>query len=242
VLVSALMVRTIARLMKLPGPRVLALVLLSALSMIPSWPSVAAPLSVQCRSQRPQAFLMRSSYVKHGVLDGAAHLKAVHYRVEKYGTVEGAPREGRSTAASMALQSSFFGHPVRLNRRIVPALQCVEQRIEQRCSKPKDAYYPKNVGGLRETNTIRGGEISNHLFGIAIDIDPNRNACCHCVGNWKKDPKCAKQSQSPFDHSELTHCWVDAFEHFGFYWLGRDTLEDTMHFEFLGNPDRIIVR
>jgi hypothetical protein len=27
----------------------------------------------------------------------------------------------------------------------------------------------------------------------------------------------------------------------GFYWLGRDPqLRDTMHFEFLGNPDRIV--
>ena len=34
-------------------------------------------------------------------------------------------------------------------------------------------------------------------------------------------------------------CWVKAFERFGFYWLGRDELEDTMHFEFLGDPAKI---
>jgi hypothetical protein len=33
---------------------------------------------------------------------------------------------------------------------------------------------------------------------------------------------------------------VDTFERFGFYWLGNDVLEDTMHFEFLGDPDKII--
>jgi hypothetical protein len=183
---------------------------------------------------------MRSSYIKNGMLDASAHAKAVNYRVSKYGGVEGAQGKGQPTAASLAVQTTFFGRPVRLHRRIVPALQCVEQRIEQRCKAPEDAYSPKNIGGLRETNTIRGGEISNHLFGIAIDIDPNRNACCHCVANWKKDPKCTKQAKSPFDHAELTHCWVDAFDHYGFYWLGRDTLEDTMHFEFLGNPERIL--
>jgi hypothetical protein len=33
---------------------------------------------------------------------------------------------------------------------------------------------------------------------------------------------------------------VQAFERFGFYWLGHDALQDTMHFEFLGDPDRIL--
>jgi hypothetical protein len=220
--------------------RSLILILFPALGLVLAWPGIAAPSSGRCRPQRPQSFLMRTSYIKCGAIDGTAHVKAVNYRVEKYGSVEGAQRQGHPTAASMAVQTTFFGRPVRLHKKIVPALQCVEQRIEQRCTKPQDAYYPKNIGGLRDSNTIRGGELSNHLFGIAIDIDPNRNACCHCVANWQKDPKCAKPSKSPFDHSELTHCWVDAFEHYGFYWLGRDTLEDTMHFEFLGKPERIV--
>ena len=28
---------------------------------------------------------------------------------------------------------------------------------------------------------------------------------------------------------------------YGFYWLGHDALEDTMHFEFLGDPEQILV-
>ena len=39
---------------------------------------------------------------------------------------------------------------------------------------------------------------------------------------------------------EMPECWVHAFERFGFYWLGHDVLRDTMHFEFLGDPDRIV--
>ena len=38
----------------------------------------------------------------------------------------------------------------------------------------------------------------------------------------------------------MPECWVHAFERFGFYWLGHDVLQDTMHFEFLGDPDRIV--
>jgi hypothetical protein len=192
--------------------------------------------------QRPQAFLERTNYVRKGAIVGDAHIKAIRYRVANYGFINGMGQEGinRTSSESMATRTEFFGHAIRVNRRIVPALQCVEERIEHQCTKPKDAYYPKNIGGMRVSNTIRGGEISNHLFGIAIDIDPDRNPCCHCVGDWKKDPKCAKAVKSPFERAALTHCWVDAFDNFGFYWLGRDTLEDTMHFEFLGDPKRIL--
>jgi len=240
VLESATVPRAIARLMISRWFRVLAVLGLAALVNVLTWPSAAASLRHRCHPQRPQRFLMRSSYIKNGMLDAAAHAKAVNYRVSRYGGVEGAPSKKLPTAASMSVLTSFFGHSVRVHRHIAPALQCVQQRIEQRCTAPKDAYSPKSIGGLRETNTIRGGELSNHLFGIAIDIDPHRNACCHCVASWKKDPKCARRAKTPFDHAELTECWVEAFDHYGFYWLGRDALEDTMHFEFLGNPERIL--
>jgi hypothetical protein len=220
----------------------LAVALSSVFLLVLSFPTLAASSHRRCRSQRPLTFLQRSSYVKNGAIVGDAHLKAIRYRVVHYGSIAdmGQQRINPVTAASMATQTEFFGHSVRMHRSVVPALQCVQERIERRCSMPQDAYHPKAIGGLRTSNTIRGGEISNHLFGIAIDIDPERNPCCHCVGEWKRDPKCAKAVKSPFERTALPHCWVDAFEHFGFYWLGRDTLEDTMHFEFLGNPQRIL--
>ena len=225
----------------LSKPLSLMAVILTLL-LVGSLPCFAASSRHQCRSQRPQVFLQRSSYVRNGAIVGDAHLKAIRYRVATYGSIAGMGQERINpvTAASMATETEFFGHSVRVHRRIVPALQCVQDRIEHRCTKPRDAYYPRAIGGMRMSNTIRGGEISNHLFGIAIDIDPDRNPCCHCVGEWKRDPKCAKAVKSPFERAALTHCWVDAFEHYGFYWLGRDTLEDTMHFEFLGDPRRIL--
>jgi len=80
--------------------------------------------------------------------------------------------------------------------------------------------------------------VSNHLFGIAIDIDPDRNPCCGCVEPWPSHPACKAAKKDPYEMSELPRCWVQAFERYGFYWLGRDQLHDTMHFEFLGDPDR----
>jgi hypothetical protein len=38
----------------------------------------------------------------------------------------------------------------------------------------------------------------------------------------------------------MPECWVHSFERYGFYWLGHDVLRDTMHYEFLGDPDRIV--
>ena len=50
-----------------------------------------------------------------------------------------------------------------------------------------------------------------------------------------------RRSTRQFERTELPRCWIDTFERYGFYWLGRDPqLRDTMHFEFLGNPERII--
>ena len=193
-----------------------------------------------CHPQLPQRFLERKSYVRGGVLDAVAHRRAVAYRVEKYGNVEGSGVTGGdgSMAASHAKGTTFFGHPLSVHERIVPALRCAERKLETTCTGKVSRYEPRQVGGFRFANTIRGGEISNHLFGIAVDLDPEENPCCHCVDKWKTNPRCKLQG-SAYERAKVTRCWVKTFEHYGFYWLGDDTLEDTMHFEFLGRPERI---
>jgi hypothetical protein len=89
-------------------------------------------------------------------------------------------------------------------------------------------------------NTYRGGEVTNHIYGIAIDIDSAINTCCGCVKPWNEAPACKRPSKSEYDRMAMPECWVHAFERYGFYWLGHDVLRDTMHFEFLGDPDRIV--
>src|SRR5450432_131372 len=42
-----------------------------------------------CPEQKPQKFLIRSNFVKHGSLNEAAHERAVRYRAEQYGNVVG---------------------------------------------------------------------------------------------------------------------------------------------------------
>ena len=41
----------------------------------------------------------------------------------------------------------------------------------------------------------------------------------------------------PYQRMILPWCWVEVFEKYGFYWLGRDKLQDTMHYDFLGDPE-----
>lgn len=219
----------------------LALLCTVAVGLLSLFPSVTAEAKGRgCRPQKPQRFLMRSAYVLRGMLSPKEHDRAVRYRVKEYGSIPGiAATEGNpERVADHVKQTSFFGLPITMHEKVVPALGCVEQRIRQKCNGPASRYEPRSIGGLRQSNTIRQGELSNHLFGIAIDLDPNQNPCCHCVKKWQENPRCAKPSKSPFDRADVTKCWVDAFNDYGFYWLGFDSLEDTMHFEFLGDPNK----
>lgn len=193
-----------------------------------------------CPTQKPQAFLIRSNFVKHGSLNPAAHEQALRYRAEQYGNVEGLglERYNKQRAYASAVGVHFMGLPLQVHKKVAPALRCVERYIERTCTGAKERYTPRAVGGFRQANTYRGGEVSNHLFGIAIDIDPDRNPCCGCVAPWRDHPACRSPAESVYERTALPRCWIDGFERFGFYWLGRDPeLHDTMHFEFLGNPE-----
>jgi hypothetical protein len=50
---------------------------------------------------------------------------------------------------------------------------------------------------------------------------------------------CKKKVASVYERMAMPKGWVETFEKYGFYWLGHDVLQDTMHFEFLGDPDQI---
>lgn len=132
----------------------------------------------------------------------------------------------------------FFGLYVLLHQSVHGPLACVEKAIRARCT---DDYRPKAASGWRTQNSYRGAEISNHVFGTAIDLDPTENTCCGCVGKWASAPGCEgwTKESGPGPH-EVPQCWVDAFEAHGFYWLGYDEqLRDTMHFEFLARPGTV---
>lgn len=231
------------------GVVVFALSAVLALGAVP--PTAVAqeldPTVPACNEQEPFEFMVRENYVRRsGISEEEAalrrerHEQHVRYRTENYGYVEGfGEREWNdSTPADNASYIEFMGERVRLNERIHPALRCVEQAIIEHCADVP--YQPSRLSGLRTRNTFRGYEVSNHMYGIAIDIDPSHNTCCGCVGEWAEHPLCRREVESIFERMIMPECWVHQFERFGFYWLGHDELQDTMHFEFLSDPNRIL--
>ncbi len=214
-------------------------------SNLPS-PSVPLPEhSSRCNEQEPQPFLIKAHFDSHVANHGGRREwvqildRAVRYRTEQYGYVEGYGDKAWNdrTPADEARAVTFFGVPVMIHRRIAGALACVESAIRARCAE--HPYQPTVLSGHRKRNTYVNGEISNHVYGIALDVDPTRNPCCKCIGSWRESARC-QNDKTQYERMDMPRCWVGEFERFGFYWLGHDRIEDTMHFEFLGDPNRIL--
>jgi hypothetical protein len=188
-----------------------------------------------CNDQAPQDFLVRGNFLK---VPGG-NQRAIQYRTDTYGFFPGfgRPGPGARPVGESVVDTTFMGLPVRMNRKVVPALACVEAEIRAVCAD--HPYTAHALAGIRAKNTYRGGEVTNHIYGIAIDVDPILNTCCGCVKPWNDAPRCHRPAKTEYDRMEMPECWVHAFERFGFYWLGHDVLQDTMHYEFLGDPDRI---
>jgi hypothetical protein len=218
------------------------------LSSVPTHPGVASnsvtATNGPCREQPPQEFLVRAHINRapksRAELEEQRRLRreSIAYRTKHYGYVKGfgSPDDNAASPRALSEPTTFFDRPVVLNRRIIPALKCVEERLKTDCSRTP--YSPTILSGLRRKNTYFDGEVSNHVYGIAIDVDPEKNPCCKCVSPWNTSERCQGQ-RTAWERMSMPRCWVEVFERFGFYWLGHDVLEDTMHFEFLGDPDRI---
>ncbi len=206
-------------------------------------PAPPARTGPRCREQTAQEFLLRKGQIaKIGApaseqrLIEAARKRSVDYRTRQYGRFPGfgSRRDNPRPPSAYAKRTTFMGLPLVLHEKIVPALGCVESALLRDCaSKP---YKPRQVSGLRFENTFKDYEVSNHVYGIALDIDSRDNPCCGCVGAWNQHPACRKKVASVYERMAMPQCWVEVFERYGFYWLGHDELEDTMHFEFLGDP------
>lgn len=209
------------------------------------WPD-PADSAPACNEQRPIDYLVRGNFLAKGRLSADElrrrrenHERAIEFRTKAYGYFApfGRPEWNPRAPLEQARTIRLFGLRVRVHEKVVPALRCAEREIASACGGTP--YQPRRLSGIRDRNTYRGGEVSNHVYGIALDIDPNDNTCCGCVPPWNEHPLCRREVTSIYERMVMPECWVRSFEKFGFYWLGHDVLQDTMHFEFLGDPDRI---
>jgi hypothetical protein len=197
----------------------------------------ASPSASACNVQSPQEFLVRQNFLREGA-DGMK--RAIQYRTDTYGYFKGFGHAAADAKppSHYAVDTTFMGLPIKMHGKVVPALKCVEEEIKASCAD--HPYQAHALAGIRFRNTYRGSEVTNHVYGIAIDIDPAINTCCGCVPPWNDAPACRRAAKTEYDRMAMPECWVHAFERYGFYWLGHDVLRDTMHFEFLGDPDRIL--
>ncbi len=201
--------------------------------------------TVACHEQGVQPFLVRGNWFPKTtegdkVKEGRKLLEeAIKYRTERYGYFEGFgnPKGNPHPPKHYAKSTTFMGMSVQVHEKIVPALQCVEAALK--ATSAGGEYKPRAMGGIRFKNTYRGVEVSNHVYGIAIDIEPDRNTCCGCVAPWNEHPLCKQKDKTVWQRMAMPRSWVETFEKYGFYWLGHDVLQDTMHFEFLGDPDKV---
>jgi hypothetical protein len=201
---------------------------------------------LKCKEQSAQSFLVRGNWFPKtndpDKVKAARKLleDAIKYRTEKYGYFEGFGSKNANPhpPKHYAKAVSFMGMSTQVHEKIIPALKCVEAALK--ANGGANEYKPHAMGGMRFHNTYKGVEVSNHVYGIAVDIEPDRNTCCGCVKPWNEHPLCQDKSKTVWQRMVMPKSWVDTFEKYGFYWLGHDVLQDTMHFEFLGDPDKIV--
>jgi hypothetical protein len=113
------------------------------------------------------------------------------------------------------------GWPARVHRAAAPAFRQVAERlrsVDYKIVEPVESYNWRVVEGHRV--------LSNHAFGIAVDINPSTNPncgvtrSCHCLNDLITD--------MPAD-------FVQAFKDAGFDWGGDwSDHPDPMHFEWAG--------
>jgi hypothetical protein len=120
------------------------------------------------------------------------------------------------------VRTSFLGLPVRVHRKITPALERVAKRLT--AARERDAslrpFLRRLSGGFAERTIAGTDRPSAHAFGIAIDLDTSMSD----YWRWQKGPHRWR--------NRIPQAIVDAFEAEGFIWGGRWYHYDTMHFEY----------
>ncbi len=129
--------------------------------------------------------------------------------------------------SSMVMVDPFLGHKVQIHKNLEASLRRIHNRW---VALGGAAYYEvRSVGGYRAHD---GGDISNHSYGIALDINPDENP--HCPDGTDRWPICNWQNILITDMDEVPPGKPPLYQLFideGWGWGGTwNTSKDPMHF------------
>lgn len=114
-------------------------------------------------------------------------------------------------------QYDFFGQTVTVNQKIVPFLDNVQNEIKL----ANTGYTFDRIDGFNNRWKAGGGGRSLHSWGIALDINPQRNP--YQLGKWEEAD------------TDIPSKIIDIMKSQGFAWGGDWPGErDPMHFEWYG--------
>ena len=135
--------------------------------------------------------------------------------------------ESKGSVARNCVTVDFCGHTVKFNARCgaAEALRAVSAELELMLTRsPELRPYLEKLGGTFNWRKIDGAErLSNHSFGIAIDLNVEKSA----YWRWQSPERMETFSRKSWP-SEI----VQIFERHGFIWGGKWWHFDTMHFEY----------
>jgi hypothetical protein len=143
----------------------------------------------------------------------------VLYNTPRKATATAAARErvfGKPYPNANVDKTTFMGHELYLNKKIIPCLKAVEWDLRH-VRKYRTDYKVNEIYGASELNSQNPAHYF-HAYGGAVDINPKQNP--HCRGGCAHD---------------MPKQWVKAFKAHGFYWGGKfPNYKDYMHFEWHG--------
>jgi hypothetical protein len=143
----------------------------------------------------------------------------------------------RKDTESHLQKITFFGFPLNVHEKVVPAIKRVEKRITQLAEKDASvASFIKNLKSVYgyQWRTIRDSDgRSFHSMGLAVDIQPKKLNGKTIYWEWEKNKPNPNWMIVP-----LSRRWMppesvrEAFYSEGFVWGGNWTEWDNMHFEY----------
>jgi len=114
-------------------------------------------------------------------------------------------------------QYNLFGNEITVNQKIAPFLDQIQPEVVAL----NTGYSFDRIDGYNYRWKSAGGGWSLHSWGIAVDINPDRNP--YQPGNWDEPQK------------DIPDGIINVFKKYGFAWGGDWAGQrDSMHFEWYG--------